>query len=87
MSFWVPVIRCGEGRHHHILPADVDDVSHSLQDVEVEVRVAGDGAVESGLEEGGPLLLQDTGRAASVVLANPGHTRKHHLPDTASVFE
>lgn len=78
----LPVVRCGESCHHHVPPIDVDDVCHSLQNVEVEVGVAGDGAVHPRLEEGGPLLLQDAGRAASVVLTHPGHPRKHHLSET-----
>lgn len=60
----------------------MNHIRHGLQDVEVEVGVTGDGAVQAGLEEGGPLLLQDSRRAASVVLADPGHPRKHHLTDT-----
>lgn len=78
----LPVVRCGECCHDDILPIDVDDVRHGLQDVEVEVRVARDGAVQAGLEEGGPLLLQDTGRAAAVILTHPRHPRKHHLTTT-----
>lgn len=80
----LPVVRCGEGGHDNILPIDVDDVSHSLQDVEVEMGVAWDGAVEAGLEKRGPLLLQDAGRAAAVVLTHPSHPRKHHLIGTHS---
>lgn len=80
----LPVVRCGEGCHDNVLPVDVDDVRHSLQDVEVEVGVSWDGAVEAGLEKGGPLLLQDAGRAAAVVLAHPSHPRKHHLIGTHS---
>ena len=41
--------------------------------VEVEGDVAGDGAVEPGLEEGGPSLLELV-RAAAVVLADSGHS-------------
>lgn len=44
----LPVVRCGEGRHDDVSPVDVDDVRHGLQDVEVEVRVSGDGAVHAG---------------------------------------
>lgn len=79
LAVWVPVVRSGEGGHHHVPPVDVDDVSHGLQDVEVEVGVAGNGAVEAGLEEGGPLFLQHARRAAAVVLTNPGHPRKDDL--------
>lgn len=79
VHFRVPVVRRGEGCHHHIFAVDVDDVRHSLQNVEVEVGVAGNGAVEAWLEERGPLFLQHTRRAAAVILANPGHPRKYHL--------
>lgn len=62
----------------------MNDLSHGLQDVEVEVGVTWDGAVEAGLEKGGPLLLQDAGRAAAVVLTHSRHPRKHHLIGTHS---
>lgn len=78
----VPVVRCGEGRHDDVPPIDVNDVRHSLQDVEVEVGVAGDGAVQARLEEGRPLFLQDAWRATAVILTDPGHPWKHHLIDT-----
>lgn len=78
----VPVVRCREGCHHYILPVDVDDICHSLQDVEVKVGVTRDGAVQTRLEKWGPLLLQDTRRAATVILTNPGHPGKHHLTNT-----
>ena len=46
-----PVVRSGEGRHDDVAAVDVEDVGYGLQDVEVEVGVAGDGAVEAGLKE------------------------------------
>lgn len=45
----VPVVRCGEGCHDNIASVDVDDVGDGLQNVEVEVGVSWDGAVETGL--------------------------------------
>lgn len=57
----------------------MNDVRHGLQDVKVEVGVAGDGAVQARLQKGCPLLLQDARRAAAVVLTNPRNPRKHHL--------
>lgn len=45
----VPVVRCGEGCHDDIATVDVDDVGDGLQNVEVEVGVSWDGAVETGL--------------------------------------
>jgi len=74
-----PVGRCGEDGQHHGAPVQLQDVRHGLDDVEVEVRVARHGAVEPGLEEGGPLLLQHPLRAPHVVLAHPGHPGHHHL--------
>lgn len=47
LLLWIPVVRCGERRHDDVPPVDVNDVCHGLQDVEVEVRVAGDGAVQA----------------------------------------
>lgn len=82
--FQVPVVRCGERCHDHIPPIDVKHICHSLQDVEVEMGVTRYGAVQSGLEKGGPLLLQDTGWAATVVLTNPGHPREHDLTKTGT---
>lgn len=55
----VPVVRCGERCHDHIPAVDVDDIGHRLQDVEVEMGVTGDGAVQSRLKERRPLFLQD----------------------------
>lgn len=56
-----------------------DDGAGGVQQVEVEVGVAGDGAVESGLQEGRPLLLQHALRPSLVPLAHPSHSRHHHL--------
>lgn len=83
-AFRVPVVRRGEGCHYDILPVDVNDICHRLQDVEVKVGVAGDGTVQPRLEKRSPLFLQDAGRAATVVLTNPGHPRKHHLSETCT---
>lgn len=45
----VPVIWRGECCHDDVSSVDVDDVSDGLQDVKVEMRVSGDGAVQSRL--------------------------------------
>lgn len=50
-----------------------DDGTGGVQQVEVEVGVAGDGAVQAGFQEGRPLLLQDALGAAPIALAHPGH--------------
>ena len=46
--------------------------------VKVEGEFAGNGAVETGFEEGGPVLRQDV-LAAVVLLADPSHARVHVL--------
>ena len=46
--------------------------------VEVEGDVSGDGAVEPGLEEGGPAVLVLVG-AAAVAFADAGHAGVHAL--------
>lgn len=79
LFFGVPVVWCGESRHHYVSATDVNNICHSLQDVEVEVGVARDGAIQARLEKWGPLLLQDARRAATVILTHPRHPRKHHL--------
>lgn len=56
-----------------------DDGAGGVQQVEVEVGVAGNGAVQTGLQEGRPLLLQDALGAAAIALAHPGHAGHHHL--------
>lgn len=55
----IPVKWCGESGHDNVTAVDADDVSDSLQDVEVEVRISRDGAVEASLQERCPLFLQD----------------------------
>lgn len=50
-----------------------DDGAGGVQQVEVEVRVARNRAVQTRLQERGPLLLQDALGAAAVTLAHPGH--------------
>lgn len=46
--------------------------------VEVEREFAGNRAVESGFEEGGPSLLEAV-RSSPVVFAHPGHPGVHDL--------
>lgn len=57
---YIPVKWRGEGGHDNITAVDADDVSDSLQDVEVEVRISRDGAVEASFQERRPLFLQYT---------------------------
>lgn len=56
-----------------------DDGAGGVQQVEVEVGVAGDGAVESGLQEGRPLLLQHALRPSLVPLAHSSHSGHNYL--------
>ena len=54
--------------------ADVDEVRRALDLVEVERDLAGNGAVEPGLQEGRPAVVELV-RAAAVVLADPRDAR------------
>jgi len=65
--------------------ADVDEVRCSLDLVEVEWNLAGNGAVESGLEERGPSLLELVGTAA-IVFANSGNSRIDALKNLRKVL-
>lgn len=74
-----PVGRCGEHPQDDVPAVHPDDGAGGVEQVEVEVGVAGHGAVEAGLQERRPLLLQDALRAALVAFTHPGHARHHHL--------
>ena len=65
--------------------SDVDEVGCSLNLVEVERDLAGDGAVEAGLEKRRPTLLELVGTAA-VAFANSGNTRIDALKSSEIVF-
>lgn len=54
----IPVEWRGEGSHDNVTAVDADDVSDSLQDVEIEVRISWDGAVEASFQKRSPLFLQ-----------------------------
>lgn len=78
----VPVCRCGEDAEDDVTAVHVYDGTGGVQHVEVEVGISRHGAVESGLQEGRPLLLQHALRSALVALTHPGHTGHHNLhPD------
>lgn len=79
MSGGAPVSRGGEHPQDDVSAVHPDDGTGGVQQVEVEVGVAGDGAVQAGLQEGRPLLLQDALGAAPIPLAHPGHAGHHHL--------
>jgi len=71
-------------RHSHIGGEDPVDqvllreVKRALQLVVVERDFSRARAVESGLHEGGPGVLQEEA-SAHVVLTNPRHAREHNL--------
>lgn len=75
----LPVWGRGEKTQDDVSSLHVDDVARGVQEVEVEVWVSWDRAVEPRLQEGGPLFLKDTLRAAQVRLAHTSHTGHHHL--------
>lgn len=79
VSGGAPVRRGGEHPQDDVSAVHPDDGTGGVQQVEVEVGVAGDGAVQAGLQEGRPLLLQDALGAAPIALAHPGHAGHHHL--------
>lgn len=69
----VPVRRGGEHPQDDVSAVHPDDGAGGVEQVEVEVGVAGDRAVQASLQEGRPLLLEDALGAAAIALAHPGH--------------
>lgn len=69
----VPVGRGGEHPQDDVPAVHPDDGAGGVQQVEVEVGVTGNRAVQTGLQERRPLLLQDALGAAAIALAHPGH--------------
>lgn len=55
----VPVRRSGEHPQDYVPAVHPDDGAGRVKQVKVEVGVTGDGAVQAGLQERRPLLLQD----------------------------
>lgn len=74
-----PVHLRGEHAYHGGNPVDVYDVRDGLQDIEVEEGLPRNGAVEAGLDEGGPVLLQHALGPPHVVLAYARHPGIHRL--------
>lgn len=54
-------------------------VERDLQLIVIKRDFSRAGAVESGLHEGGPGILQKE-TSAHVILTDPSHAREHHLP-------
>ena len=75
---WDGVGRGGEDTVDHPVLAFRQGVGGALDLVKVEGELAWDGAVESGLDEGGPPVGPPL-RPAPVVLAYPSHTGKDGL--------
>ena len=71
-----------------VLPLGVDHPGHGLDLVEVEGVGAGDGAVEPGLGEGGPLVLEGV-RPSVVLLTDSAHPTVDRLntPDINTVYK
>ena len=68
------VFRCREHAvNDFVRLADVDEVRSALDLVEVERHLAGNGAVESGLQKGRPAILKLV-RTTAVVFADSGNT-------------
>lgn len=74
MMNMVPVCWSGEHPQDDVPAMHPDDGAGGVEQVEVEVGVAGDGAVEAGLQEGRPLLLQDTLGPTLVPFTHPSHS-------------
>lgn len=75
----LPVSRSGEHPQDDVPAVHPDDGAGRVEQVEVEVGVAGDGAVQAGLQERRPLLLQDALRPAQVAFTHPSYARHHNL--------
>lgn len=74
-----PVWWSGEETQDDVSSLHVNNFTGGVQQVEVEVRVSGYGAVETCFQKRGPLFLKDTLRAAQVGLTNTGHAGHHDL--------
>lgn len=74
-----PVHLRGEDPHDGGDPVNADDVSDGLKHVKVEEGLPRHRAVQPGLHERCPVLLQHPLRPADVVLANPGDAGIHNL--------
>lgn len=70
----VPVSRSGKHPQDDVSAVHPDDGAGGVEQVKVEVGVPGDGAVQTGLQERRPLLLQDTLRPTLITFAHPRHT-------------
>lgn len=88
--FWVvrdvfsPVELCGEHPDHRGDAIDLHYICNRLQDIEVEKRIPGDGAVKPSLQKRSPVFLQDPLGATHVVLTYAGHTGIDSLPEGQS---
>ena len=75
---WDRVVGRVEDPEDHVALPGGNDVAHGLHLVKVEGVVARHGAVESGLEEGCPLVAEGV-RTSTIVLAHTCHTTVHTL--------
>lgn len=74
-----PVGGCGEDSEDDIPAVHADDGTGGMQEVEVEVRVSRDRAVQPSFQERRPLLFEDALRTALIGFANSRDTRHNHL--------
>ena len=82
----IPVGWCGEHSQYDVSAVQAEDGAGRVQQIKVEVRVSGDGAVQSGLQKRCPLLLQHTLRTAHITLTHASHAGDHHLAHTPHRF-
>lgn len=75
----VPVCRCGEHPQDDVPAVHTDDGAGGVEQVKVEVGIAGHRAVQPRFQERRPLLLQDALGSSQVALAHARHARHHHL--------
>lgn len=78
----VPVGGCWEDPQDDIPALHAYDGAGGLQQVEVEVRVSRDRAVQTRFQKRRPLALQHTLRAAQITFTHTCHTGHHHLMHT-----
>lgn len=78
----LPVGWSGEYGQDDVPAVHPDDGTDGVKQVKVEMGITRDRAVQTGLQERCPLLLQNTLRTTLVTLTHPSHTWHHHLWET-----
>lgn len=75
----VPVQLCGEDANHRGDPIYFYYICNGLQDIKVKEGFSRDRAIQAGLHEGGPVLLQNSLGSTHVILAYARHTGEDRL--------